>query len=137
MRESGFLTDSQLRVLGYRLEGLTQEVIAERLGTTRQNVSLIEKRAYGNVRKAELTLAAYRRLQVATEVTLEPGTHLVDVPRMLIDAADAVGVKIRVDFTLVYKMMRDRVGDSVSGTRVSKRIVLDVLRSGDVYVEVA
>jgi Tfx family DNA-binding protein len=134
-REGGFLTEPQLRVLGLRLNGLTQEKIAEKLGTTRQNISLIERRARDNVEKAEQTLIAYRRLQTAAEVKLDPGTHLVDVPRMLIDAADTADIKISIDFALVYKMIRDRAGESVSGTRVTKPIVLNVLRNGEVDVD--
>ena len=41
----GLLTEEQLIVLGHRLDGLKQEDIAIKLGTTRQNVSLIERRA--------------------------------------------------------------------------------------------
>jgi Tfx family DNA-binding protein len=55
---AGLLTDEQLNILGYRFDGLKQEEIARRLGTTRQNVSLIERRARGNIMKAEATLKA-------------------------------------------------------------------------------
>ena len=131
----GLLTDEQLNILGFRLDGLKQEEIARRLGTTRQNVSLIERRARGNIEKAEMTLRAYRRLQTAATVELVPSTHLVDVPRMLVDAADDAGVKISVDFALVYKGLRDEAGDSISGTRVVRPILLHVLRDGKIDVE--
>ena len=132
---SGLLTEEQLRVLGLRFDGLRQEEIAKRLGTTRQNVSLIERRAHSNILKAEATLRAYRRLQTAATVELKPSTHLVDVPRMLVDAADEVGVKISIDFALVYKELRDEARESISGTRVVKPILLHVLRNGRVDVE--
>jgi hypothetical protein len=132
---AGLLTEEQLKILAFRLDGLKQEEIARRLGTTRQNVSLIERRARGNVEKAEMTLRAYRRLQTAATVELKPSTHLVDVPRMLVDAADGAGVKISIDFALVYKELRDEAGDSISGTRVVKPILLHVLRDGKIDVE--
>jgi hypothetical protein len=132
---AGLLTEEQLKILAFRLDGLTQEEIARRLGTTRQNVSLIERRARGNIEKAEMTLRAYRRLQTAATVELVPSTHLVDVPRMLVDAADDAGVKISIDFALVYKQLRDEAGDSISGTRVVKPILLHVLRDGKIDVE--
>ena len=132
---AGLLTEEQIKILGLRLDGLKQEEIARRLGTTRQNVSLIERRARGNVMKAEVTLRAYRRLQTAATVELVPSTHLVDVPRMLVDAADDAGVKISIDFALVYKELRDEAGDSISGTRVVKPILLHILRDGKIDVE--
>jgi hypothetical protein len=131
----GLLTEEQLKILGFRLNGLKQEEIARRLGTTRQNVSLIERRARSNIMKAEVTLRAYRRLQTAATVELVPSTHLVDVPRMLVDAADDAGVKISIDFALVYKELRDEAGDSISGTRVVKPILLHILRDGKIDVE--
>jgi Tfx family DNA-binding protein len=132
---AGLLTDEQLKILGLRLDGLKQEDIAGRLGTTRQNVSLIERRARSNIMKAEATLKAYRRLQTAATVELVPSTHLVDVPRMLVDAADDAGVKISIDFAIVYKELRDEAGDSISGTRVVKPILLHILRDGEIDVE--
>ena len=62
-------------------------------------------------------MRAYRKLQTAATVELRPSTHLVDVPRMLVDAADDAGVKISIDFALVYKELRDEAGGSISGTR--------------------
>jgi Tfx family DNA-binding protein len=134
-KQGGLLTDAQLNVLRLRLEGLTRKEVAERLGTTRQNVSLIERRARGNIEKAEQTLRAYRRLRTAATVELRPSTHLVDVPRMLIDAADGAGVKISVDFSLVYKELHRVAGASIAGTRVIRPITLHVLRDGEVQVE--
>ena len=133
----GLLTEEQLKVLSYRLDGVKQEGIARILGTTRQNVSLIERRARKNLEKAEATLRAYRRLLTAATVELKSGTHLVDVPRMLVDAADETGVKITIDFALVYKELRDEARDSISGTRIVKPIQLHILKDGKIDVEPA
>jgi hypothetical protein len=135
MSRTGLLTEEQLRVLSFRLDGLKQDEIAARLGTTRQNVSLIEGRARRNLERAEATLKAYRRLRTAATVELELNTHLVDVPRMLIDAADAAGVKITIDFALVYKDLHEEAGDSIRGTRVVKPILLHILKDGKIDVE--
>jgi len=132
---TGFLTEEQLKILQLRLGGMTQEEVAKKLNTSRQNVSLIERRALKNISKAELTLKAYRRLRTAATVKLSVGTHLVDVPRMLIDAGDMAGVKIRVSFPLVYKSLRDEAGDSIQGTRVVKPILLHILSDGRIDVE--
>ena len=114
----------------------TQEEIADKLGTTRQNISLIERRAHNNIKKAEQTLMAYRQLQTIAKVDLKIGTHLVDVPRRLIDAADRVGVKIGVDFALVYKMIHDKASSSVSGTKIIEPVVINILRNGEVDLDV-
>ena len=131
----GTLTKVQLEVLRLRMTGLTQEEVASKLGTTRQNVSLLERRAHRNLEKAEETIAAYRKLRTVATVTLPPMTHLVDVPRMLIDAADSAGVKIKVDFSLIYKELKHDAGDNVSGTRITKPVQVDILSDGEVCIE--
>ncbi|MRR13941.1 transcriptional regulator, partial [archaeon] len=40
---SSFLTERQSRVLQMRLCGLSQQEAADRLGTTRSNISILEK----------------------------------------------------------------------------------------------
>lgn len=131
----GTLTKVQLEVLQLRMTGLTQEEVASKLGTTRQNVSLLERRAHRNLEKAEETIAAYRKLRTVAKVILPPMTHLVDVPRMLIDVADSAGVKIKVDFSLIYKELKHDAGDNVSGTRIIKPVQVDILSDGEVYIE--
>jgi hypothetical protein len=131
----GYLTRVQLEVMRLRMTGLTQEEIAIKLGTTRQNISLVERRAHRNLERAMETIAAYRKLQTVATVNLPPSTHMVDVPRMLIDAADSAGVKIGVDFSLMYKELRHNAGNSLSGTRITKPIRIDILRDGEIFIE--
>ncbi len=133
--KTGALTKTQIEVLRLRIAGLTQEEAANRLGTTRQNISLVERRAKNNLRRAEETIATYRRLRTVASVTLPSSTHMVDVPRMLVDAADAAGVRISGDFSLVYKELKRSAGDSISGSRIIRPIKVDILKDGDIYVE--
>lgn len=133
--KSGLLTEIQLNVLRLRMTGLTQEEVANRLGTTRQNISLVERRSRKNVEKAEETITAYRKLRTVVSVTLLPMTHMVDVPRKLIDAADSVGVRISGDFSRVYRDLRQNAGGSISGSRIVKSIRVDILKDGNVFVE--
>jgi len=133
--KTGALTKIQIEVLSLRVTGLTQEEVANRLGTTRQNISLIERRAKRNIERAEQTIAAYRRIRTVATVTLPPATHLVDVPRMLVDAADLAGVRISGDFSLVYKELRRSAGDNITGSRIIRPIRIDIMRGGDIYVE--
>ena len=133
--KSGSLTKIQFEVLRLRMSGLTQEEVATKLKTTRQNISLVERRAKRNLEKAEETIAAYKKLRTVATVILPPMTHLVDIPRMLIDAADKAGVKIEVDFSLMYKELRHDARDRVSGTRIMKPVLIDIFRDGEIYIE--
>ncbi|MCK4582481.1 Tfx family DNA-binding protein, partial [Candidatus Bathyarchaeota archaeon] len=114
-KRRGLLTESQIGVYKLRLSGMSQEDIALRLGTTRQNVSMLERRARRNIGLAEDTLKAYKEIVTATSVKVEPGTHLVDVPRLLVSAADGAGVKLRGDFSRIYNIIRFNAPGYVEG----------------------
>ncbi len=52
------LTRRQMDVLKLRNEGYSQDEITKRGGTTKQNISTIEKMAWRNVKRAENTIKA-------------------------------------------------------------------------------
>jgi len=133
-RKYGLLTEKQYVVLKLRMEGRTQEEIARILNTTRENVSIIEKRAKENIRLAEETLKIYKSLLAAGEVVIRPGTHLVEIPKIVINEADKLKVKLRANFTRIYDEIRYRARECVSGTRVVKPIRIMIFKDGDFEV---
>ncbi len=130
----GFLTRKQYEVLKLRMEGKTQKEVAEALGMTRENVSVIERSALRKVRLAEETLKTYRDLMKAGETIVEPGTHLVTLPQRLIQLADERGVKLRGNFTAIYDYIRINASGCVKGMRVSKPIKITLYRDGTYQV---
>lgn len=130
----GHLTPQQYTVLKHRIEGKSQEETAKLLGTTRQNISLIERRAHNNIEKAEETIKAYKELMKATSLIIEPDTHLIDVPRLVVDAADEAGVRLRADFTRIYNEFKFIVPGNVDRTKVVKPIKVLILKDGDIVV---
>ncbi len=127
-RKYGLLTERQYLVLKYRIQGLTQEEIAKILGTTRENVSNIERRAKQNLRLARETLDAYKELLAAGEVVINPKTHLAEVPKIVLDKADELGIKLRANFTRLYDEIRYKAGDCIEGTTVVKPIKILIMR---------
>ena len=133
-RYYGLLTELQLKVLKLRLKGFSLKEIAQVFGTTRQNIAIIEKRAWINIELAKKTLEIFRVLYAATYVEIEPGTHLVDVPRLVINKADSVGVKLKADFIRIYNEIRFKARKCVKGPRVIKPITILIQRNGDIEV---
>jgi len=131
-RRRGLLTESQIEVLKLRLSGMSQEDIASRLGTSRQNVSMLERRARRNIGLAEDTLKVYNEILTASSVEVEAGTHLVDVPRLVVSAADGAGVKLRGDFSRIYNIIRFNAPGHVEGVKVIKPFTILVLRDGEI-----
>ena len=68
------LTRMQMDVLKLRNEGYTQDEISKRWGTTKQNISTIEKMAWRNVNRAENRAEiriTYDGLSLATKIREE------------------------------------------------------------------
>jgi len=134
-RKYGLLTELQYRVLELRLRrGLSQAEAARVLGTTRENVAIAERRALRNIELAERTISAYRYLLRAAEVLVEPGTHLVDIPSMVVKAGDTANVKVAANFTRIYDEVRFKARNCIEGRRVVRPIRIAVLRDGSIEV---
>jgi len=132
--KKGHLTPQQYTVLKHRTEGKSQEETAELLGTTRQNISLIERRAHRNIEKAKETIKAYKELMKAASIIIETDTHLIDVPRLVVDAADEADVRLRADFTRIYNEFKFIVPNNVDRTKVIEPIKVLILKDGDIVV---
>ena len=126
----GLLTERQYQVLKMRFEGKTQEEIAKELGTSRENISIIERRALKKYKLAEETIQIIRGLMAATEVVLPENTHLVNIPAILVNAANDAGVKLRGNFTLIYDEIRFKAKNCVSGTKLVKPVKVIIFRDG-------
>ena len=134
-KKVGLLTERQIEVLKLRSQGLTQEEVAKRLNTTRENVSILEKRAYRNIKLARETLTALKNFGVAIPVVIKPGTHLVDVPRIILNKADEANIKVKANFSRIYDEIIFKAGDKVKRTRVIRQIVVKILPNGEFTVE--
>ena len=121
-------------ILKLRNAGLTQEEIAKKFNTTRQNIAMIEKRGKRNLRLAEETIGEYVKITSAASVKVMPGIHMVDIPRFVIDAADKANVKLKADFTRVYNEIRFKAPECVEGTRVVRPITVLILEDGDIEI---
>ncbi len=128
------LTKAQVEVLKLRLTGLTQEEIASKFGTTRQNIAIIEKRGRRNLKLAEETIRVYEKITTAASVKVRPGTHMVDIPRLVIDKADKANVKLRADFTRIYNEIRFKARECVKGAKIVKPITVLILKDGDIKI---
>jgi Tfx family DNA-binding protein len=128
------LTRRQAEVLALRERGLAQAAIAERLGTSRANVSSVEASARENVAKARETVAFAEALQAPVRLTVEAGTDLYDVPSAVFDRCDEVGLKVNYTAPELMKLVSDAAGDAVTGREVDQDLFVGVTSEGEVRV---
>lgn len=130
----GLLTEKQYLVLKYRAQGLTQEEIARILGISRSTVAAIEKSALRKIRIAEETIRLYRLLHAAGYIDIPAGTHMAEIPGILIRKADELGVKLKGDFNLIYGQLRLLIGARVTRLPRSVRAVIHSDGSYEFYL---
>lgn len=94
-RIGGLLTERQIQILQLRRQNLTQEETAKKLGISRQDVSILERRAIRNINTAAETIQMAENIGVLKRVRIDSGLHILDVAKEIIMFADAEGVKIR------------------------------------------
>ena len=132
--DESVLTDRQAEVLALRERGLRQSDIADRLGTSRANVSSVEASARDNVDRARETVAFAEALAAPVRVEIDSGTDLYDAPKRVYDACDDAGVKVNQTAPDLMKTIGDRAGDAVHGREVRSRLFVTVDASGQIRV---
>ena len=89
-----FLTEQQIKILKLRARGLKQSEIAELLGTSRANISILERRALEKIEKARNTLLIWEQINSKVSIEVRRGEDIFTVPERLFQRADEVGVKV-------------------------------------------
>ena len=132
--EASVLTRRQAEVLAFRERDVSQADIAEKLGTSRANVSSVESSARENIEKARETVAFAEALSAPVRVTVKAGTDLYDVPNMVYSACDEAGLKVNRTAPEVMRLVGEAAGDAVHGREVRRDITVSVTGDGTVQV---
>ncbi|ADJ13756.1 Tfx family DNA-binding protein [Halalkalicoccus jeotgali] len=128
------LTRRQAEVLALRERDVPQADIAQRLGTSRANVSSIETSARTNVEKARETIAFAEALNAPVRVDVAAGVDLYDIPSRVYAACDDADVKVNQTAPELMKSVSDAAGDAVSGREVKRDLLVGVTIDGTVRV---
>ncbi|WP_148677179.1 Tfx family DNA-binding protein [Staphylothermus hellenicus] len=133
-KKYGFLTKIQLVSLYYKSRGYSYRRIAEIIGTSHQNIAVAYRRALKNIELSEKTIIYYKLSTAKIVALINEGTHLADIPRLIIEECDKRGVKLRADFTLIFKQIRFYTPQCVSGSRLAGEIIVVVDKHGFIQV---
>jgi Tfx family DNA-binding protein len=128
------LTERQLQVLKLRLQGQSQQEIADLLGTTRSNVSILEKRAHQNINRAERTLQQWMMIRAPISVHVAAGTDVFDLPQMVFSVADQKSLQLPVTSLDILVSLRRRAPHLFRKRAISKDADIYVTEEGELLV---
>jgi HTH-type transcriptional regulator, fmd operon transcriptional regulator len=127
----GYLTEKQFRILELRSRGFSQIEIARELNLSRASVSMIEGRAKKKVEKAKQTLKICNLIQTQHDITIEAGVRLLEIPMLVLQAADREGIHLRSNMVDILKMIKSRASNSLSPEgRTIKKLALSFNERG-------
>jgi Tfx family DNA-binding protein len=91
-----------------RKRGFTQEKVAKILGTSRENISIIERNAYKVVWMAQATIAAFESLHTDGVFLIPSRTSIYDVPRLIFMRGDVLGIKVKTDENAIIALTKSK-----------------------------
>lgn len=126
------LTEEQKKVLKLRDEGYTQREIAQILGTSRANISIIEKRAKLNLEKARATIKEYSILLAPVRVRIKKGMDVLSVPKLIFKQADKRGIKVRLNSLELIARINAEKKDKIENRIIMEDFEVYIARNGGI-----
>lgn len=133
--ENSFLTERQLKVLQLRSQGCSQQEIADILGTTRSNISILEKRAHQNIQKAEQTLQQWMMIRAPISLKVPAGTDVFDIPGRIFKAADQKSIQLPVTSLDIITQLRLKAPQLFRKRAVLKDIDIYITSEGELLID--
>jgi Tfx family DNA-binding protein len=130
-----FLTERQIKVLQLRLSGLSQQEVADLLGTTRSNISILERRAHQNIDRAERTLQQWMMLRAPISFHARAGTDVFDLPKGIFAEADRKGIHLPITSLDIVVQLRSRAPRLFKKRALERDALIFVTEEGKVLVQ--
>lgn len=127
-----YLTDRQLEIMKFRKDGLSTEKIAERIGTTRQNVTILEKRAHRNLDRAIRTLNAVRDLNISIDFEIPGQMHILDAVKEIVKRADESGIRLNDNLIGIMTRFKVSMEKDLKGGITRRAITVIMFQNGSV-----
>lgn len=105
------------------------------MGTTRSNISIMEKRAHQNIARARRTILQWKMIQAPISVKVQAGADLFDLPSRIFAAADVKGIQLPVTSTDIIYQLRVKAPQISKKRAVAREIEIFVTREGDVLLD--
>jgi len=118
-----------------RSTGLTQAQVAKKLRTTRENVTILERRANDNLRAAKATLAAMERLSGSRELVIPSGVSVFEATSMILRRADVLQTKVKMNADAILATLRARHKGRIRGHHLVVAIRVKIESDGSLKIK--
>ncbi len=123
-----------MRILELREKGLSQSEIADKMGTTRSNISAIEKNARRNIKKSENTLEIAEMLKFPVTFEIEGEGDIHDLPRKIYERGDEEDIKIKLSSPELLEKLREKADSALEDKEVVGKVKIGISREGGISI---
>lgn len=134
MPSEHWLTEKQVEVLRLREDGKPQSEIAEMMGTTRSNISAIERNARRNIEKSKATLEMAKVLKAPVNLEIEKGVGLYAIPKLVFERGDDENINIDLSGPELLRKIRNKADPALKGKEVVGKLTIGISREGEVNI---
>jgi len=115
---------------------MTQEEIARIMGTTKANISIIEKRARKNIEKAMNTISIWEEINSLLSINVESGTDIFNIPESIYREGDKMGIKIPLTTVEIISSVAEKAGDVVENRILKNPIKIFITRDNRIGIRI-
>jgi Tfx family DNA-binding protein len=130
-----YLTERQAEILRMRRSNLSRAEIAKQLKITRQDVTILEKRALRNVERSINTINLANQAGYSIRLKVAGGTQILDSIREILDAGNRNGVKIGLSIPELFTMIRMNQHGRIKNGILSADMHINILSDGKVIID--
>ncbi len=127
-----YITSRQLQIMKMRQQGSSTEEISKKIGTTRQNVTILEKRAHRNLDRAIRTLNAVRDMKISIDFEISQDTHMLDAVRLIVKNADTSGIRLNDNLIGIMTKFKVAMEKDLKGGVTQRPITVMMFQDGRV-----
>lgn len=132
---ASFLTEKQIKVLQLRQKGQSQQEVADMMGTTRSNISILEKRAHQNIARSRITLRQWMTIQAPIHLKILTGTDVFDIPARIFQAADRNSIQLPSTSLDIIDQLRRMAPKLFKKRALLQDIEIYVTEDGEIIVQ--
>jgi hypothetical protein len=129
-QNNSFLTERQREIMRMRKNNMKKSEIAKILNITRQDVTILEKRAMINIEKAFNTIQVAYEEGLSVRVAIGKGTQILDAIKEILAAGDQKNIKIRSSIPEIFTLLKICHGQNIKNGIIREGTEVSILPDG-------
>ncbi len=109
--------------------------VAEHLHTSRENISIIERRAHENLKTAKATLEALKQISGSRELIIPTGTSIFEATSMIFRRGDMLRTKLKMNADSALGLIRSRCKHKIRGHHLTSTMRVEIGEDGAITIK--